>query len=148
MDNFDGGSVVYGHLAGSGRFGQDSVDKLEEVLMGMINKDKQYRTRDGREVRIYAVDGSKEYPIHGAILTEGVWYSNLWTIDGNEHTDFSSERDLIEVKPRIQREYWVNVYENHIYGTKDIKNVISAVSSQQLKSRIKITIDCEEGEGL
>jgi hypothetical protein len=32
----------------------------------MISMDKQYRTRDGREVRIYAVDGGGKYPIHGA----------------------------------------------------------------------------------
>lgn len=116
-----------------------------------ISMDKQYRTRDGREVRIYAVDGSKEYPIHGAILTEGVWYSNLWTIDGNEHTDFSSERDLIEVKPRIQREYWVNVYPLKYCPDITIhpsENEAEEKASDALIACVKITIDCEEGEGL
>lgn len=115
----------------------------------MISMDKQYRTRDGQEVRIYAVDGESLQEIHGAVCHNGKWAAVQWYGGGNYYTHGTpSCLDLIEVKPRIQREYWVNVYENHIYGTKDIKNVISAVSSQQLKSRIKITIDCEEGEGL
>ena len=112
----------------------------------MISMDKQYRTKNGYEVRIYAVDGSGYYPIHGAYMHNGEWVMYRWNEQGISINN--PELNLIEVKPRIQREYWVNVYENHIYGTKDIKNVISAVSSQQLKSRIKITIDCEEGEGL
>ena len=32
----------------------------------MIDKNKQYRTRDGREVRIYATDGYGHYPVHDA----------------------------------------------------------------------------------
>lgn len=34
----------------------------------MIDKNKQYRTRDGREVRIYATDGDPIVPIHKAAL--------------------------------------------------------------------------------
>ena len=29
-----------------------------------INKNKTYRTRDGREVRIYATDGELPLPVH------------------------------------------------------------------------------------
>ena len=36
----------------------------------MISKDKQYKTRDGREVRVYATDGAGEFPIHGAVLND------------------------------------------------------------------------------
>lgn len=37
----------------------------------MIDKNKKYRTRDGKEVRIYCTDGRGLYPIHGAILIKG-----------------------------------------------------------------------------
>lgn len=114
----------------------------------MISMDKRYCTREGLPVRIYAVDGYGKDAVHGAVFTATGWEICSWYPAGNNMQDMKSKYDLLEVKPRIQREYWVNVYENHIYGTKDIKNVISSVSSQQLKSRIKITIDCEEGEGL
>ena len=33
----------------------------------MIDMSKKYRTRDGREVRIYAVDGAKDYPVDVAV---------------------------------------------------------------------------------
>ena len=32
----------------------------------MIDKSKTYRTRDGREVRIYATDGERGLRVHGA----------------------------------------------------------------------------------
>jgi hypothetical protein len=71
--------------------------------------DKQYRTRDGRKVRIYAVDGSSNLPIHGAIKFDNGWKSSCWNPNGLHFTGCSNLNDLIEVKPRIQREYWVNV---------------------------------------
>lgn len=33
-----------------------------------IEVGKYYRTGHGEKVRIYATDGSKEYPMHGAVL--------------------------------------------------------------------------------
>ena len=45
----------------------------------MIDKSKTYRTRDGREVRIYATDGVGDQAIHGAVLTDG---STLGTLGG------------------------------------------------------------------
>ena len=43
-----------------------------------ISKDKEYTTRDGREVEIYAIRKGGEYPIHGAIKINefGVWHTN------------------------------------------------------------------------
>ena len=46
-----------------------------------ISMDKKYRTRDGREVRIYAVDGYRDYPIHGAIMDDG-WCVHYWSEKG------------------------------------------------------------------
>ena len=63
----------------------------------MINKDKQYRTRDGREVRIYATDGRKWTEVHGAILENNGWAACHWDSNGkHDHISFNS---LVEVKP-------------------------------------------------
>lgn len=77
----------------------------------MIDKNKVYKTRDGREVRIYATDGYKDYPIHGAIMDHG-WCFHYWTEDGKGTT---SRFDLIEVKPRHKRTVWLNVYDRHTF---------------------------------
>jgi hypothetical protein len=65
----------------------------------MIDITKTYKTRDGREVRIYATDGGGVYPVHGAINYYGEWSMCRWTAEG---TTFSDDEhcsyDLIEVK--------------------------------------------------
>jgi hypothetical protein len=115
----------------------------------MIDPKKQYKTRDGREVRIYAVDGEGQYPIHGAIREPCGWVSAKWTRDGS-WVSHKTTTDLIEVKPRIRREVWVNVYKNPNIG--DILFLSKEEADNcRLYDRIacvKMTIDCEEGEGL
>ena len=117
----------------------------------MISKDKQYRTRDGRMVRIYATDGNSIWAVHGAILTEDGWWSMCWAEDGKficggvYDGSPSSASDLVEVKPRIKRTVWLHVFDNG--------NVIAALNSASydITNRIacvKVEIDCEEGEGL
>ena len=111
-----------------------------------ISMDKQYRTRDGQKVRIYATDHFGYYSIVGAILCGGNWVTVNWRVDGvASPTDNSL--DLIEVKPRIQREYWVNVFKSkHMVGIHFDKKF--ADQNPDRIACVKITIDCEEGEGL
>ena len=52
------------------------------------------QTVGGHPVRIYATDGPKEYPIHGAIFREGAWHVVCWTIDGSYMTGWKTEFDL------------------------------------------------------
>jgi hypothetical protein len=112
-----------------------------------ISMDKQYRTRDGREVRIYAVDGMNHNKVHGAVKLENGWGITTWRDDG---VAWDTKYDLIEAKPRIQREYWVNVYSDLeslpslVITKKDADNFRSSGRI----ACVKITIDCEEGEGL
>ena len=119
----------------------------------MIRKDKQYRTRDGREVRIYATDGIDVYSVHGAAKTPEGWWATCWTKDGKvscSSFDASSDSDLIEVKPRIKQTRWVNIYSDCLrngghYASKDEAEMMG------LSGRIacvKVEIDCEKGEGL
>ena len=121
----------------------------------MISKDKTYRTRDGSEVRIYAVDGDMPYIVHGAIKYPCGWNPASWTDNGAYDADNSNPdaMDLIEVRPRIQREVWVNVYPDN---TSDAVGATAYYMKQYadqhaFKHRIacvKLVIDCEEGEGL
>lgn len=116
----------------------------------MIDKSKQYRTRAGREVRIYAVDGGMNHSaVHGATFTDGYWSARLWFSDGRYINGCTHEDDLIEVKPRIKREVWVNVYGDYIgnyYRTKSEAD--NANAREHRIACVKLTIDCEEGEGL
>ena len=115
----------------------------------MIDKNKQYRTRDGREVRIYATDGNGHKPIHGAIREGESWVAYTWLYDGVAALDCNS---LIEVKPRIKREVWVNVYrqdDGYEFATYH-DNAIDAESESgdDIVARACLTVDVEEGEGL
>lgn len=116
----------------------------------MIDKSKQYRTRDGREARIYCVDGAAPYPVHGAIKNgDGEWCGSAWRLNGDYKLNSPTfdENDLIEVKPRIQREVWVNVYPLFSSAFPDR----ASADRNSVDTRIacvRLTIDCEEGEGL
>ena len=122
----------------------------------MISKDKQYRTRDGREVRIYATDAHPLEPVHGAFQDySGAWNSTMWRHDGT-NVYGKGETDLIEVKPRIKRTVWLNIHESSTTAHRSKQSADDAcktigsfgsVSIYRLAC-IKIEIDCEEGEGL
>lgn len=115
----------------------------------MIDITKTYRTRCGYPVRIYATDGAGLYPIHGAYCEGEDWIVATWAIEGqnslrNKETPF----DLIEVKPRIQRDAWVNVYEHGLGGIHETKDFADFQKSPGRIACVHLTIDCEHGEGL
>ena len=119
----------------------------------MIDITKKYRTRDGREVRIYATDGADPYPVHGAIKnSDGEWCGSAWRVNGDYKLNAPTfdDDDLIEVKPRIKREVWVNVYPLHVSVTYETKADADKGAYQQVNriACVKLTIDCEEGHGL
>jgi hypothetical protein len=114
----------------------------------MISKDKQYRTRDGREVRIYATDGTEPHPIHGAVLDEeeGGWEPYSWTDDGYFYDDKEAvPHDIIEAKQRIKRTVWLNVFRNgEVVSTSEPPDHYITT----IFACVPVEIDCEEGEGL
>jgi hypothetical protein len=71
----------------------------------MIDITKKYQTRDGRSVRLLCKDGPGIYPVVGFI--EGLSIPSSWASSGRCGPD--SNYNLIEVKPRIRVERWVNV---------------------------------------
>lgn len=111
----------------------------------MIDPKKTYRTHDGREVRIYAVDGgSKASHVHGAVKEPDGWHMRCWNFEGiGAHvTD-----DLIEVKPKHVR--WVNLYPHGggiVHGSKEqAENIAENAVALRLAC---IRVEFEEGEGL
>ena len=119
----------------------------------MVDKDKQYRTRNGREVRIYATDGNSIWAVHGAILTEDGWWSMCWAKDGKficggvYDGSPSSASDLVEVKQRIKKTIWVNI-DKQTDDFFDTKEDADEYASQHRIACVKVETDCEEGEGL
>ena len=116
----------------------------------MIDPKKTYRTRDGREVRIYAVDGGGDFPNHGAYHhPDGTWVPCQWIPSGKFLAGSEHPRDLIEVKPRIKREVWVNVYRDPTRDTLHHNGMNADLGANMKRiACVKLTIDCEEGEGL
>jgi hypothetical protein len=114
----------------------------------MIDKNKTYTTRDGCEVRIYAVDGGGSDHIHGAVKSVyGCWIAEQWYSGGKYAYCGVHMKDLIEVRPRIQREVWVNVFRNGVeaYSSRHAADY----NVEQIRiACVRLTIDCEEGEGL
>jgi hypothetical protein len=114
----------------------------------MIDINKQYRTRDGREVRIYATDGAMPRPVHGAVKSsyDSTWHSFQWHEDGRlVHNILAVDlSDLIEVRPRHKRTVWLHVFKNgSVCATEETYYVVSGRIAC-----IKVELDFEEGEGL
>ena len=120
----------------------------------MISKGKTYRTRGGQEVRIYATDAGGLFPVHGAILTDGMWNGMKWTEEGKTYVSTASCKvntvdDLAEVKPRHKRTVWINVYPDmdDISAWHSKKHADHMASPNRIAC-IKVDLDFEEGEGL
>jgi len=117
----------------------------------MIDKSKNYRTRDGREVRIYATDGNELKRVHGAFKNtySGCWTSCDWEVSGSHWRD--TLLDLIEVRPRHKRTVWVNVHVNRSVIAHDLREEADKFFCKDVAPRIaciKVDLDFEEGEGL
>lgn len=115
-----------------------------------IDMKKQYRTRDGREVRILMTDGGDwQWPVIAAYKDhDGNWWPLHCTKDGRVTGSHSGDpRDLIEVPPRIKRKVWVNVYERGFGDTHTSRESADECSSGRIAC-VEIDIDVEEGHGL
>lgn len=69
-----------------------------------IEAGKRYRTRAGKEVRIYATDGKGKHPVHGAVHDgepcysgqEIGWQQEAWFADGSYFEDKEAMHDIVE----------------------------------------------------
>jgi hypothetical protein len=113
----------------------------------MIDIKKTYRTRDGREVRIYSTDteGAKK-TVHGAIKEKDGWYMLAWSKNGIV-SNVDRNLDLIEVRPRHKRTVWVNVYRDDLDAYISREQAEDEQDTDRIAC-IKVDLDFEEGEGL
>lgn len=68
-----------------------------------IEMGKKYKTRDGKKVRIYAVDGVDAYCVHGAFFTNSKhskdgWSARCWRSNGKVYAYDTCNLDLTEDK--------------------------------------------------
>lgn len=112
-----------------------------------IEMGKQYRTRDGREVRIYAVDGHPELTVHGAVKLEDGWEVCGWRSDGRLGGYTKTDSDLVEVRPRIKREVWINVYPNGVNAFRSREQADDCANDFRIAC-VRVEIDVDEGHGL
>jgi hypothetical protein len=87
--------------------------------METIKMDKKYQTRDGRAVRILAIDEKSQWSVVGRIMeTYGRETLNSWMADGKAVTFDDSPLDLVPVPTKHEAwmpvsydrdsAYWVN----------------------------------------
>ena len=124
----------------------------------LVVMEKQYSTRDGKEVRLYAVNQGGLFPVHGAIRsTSGYWMVSGWTRDGRYKTDCPSHvHDLVEAPARVRTTAWVSVYKVcgkytfGIYESSDQSRKANAEDclAMDCLAIVKVDIDCEQGQGV
>jgi len=70
--------------------------------MKKLEVGKTYNIRDGRQARIYSVDGAGDEAIHGAVWSKlgtlGTWRSTAWCADGSYLECGSHDWDIV-IKP-------------------------------------------------
>lgn len=62
-----------------------------------VSLQKRYRTRNGRDVRLYATDGGGRWPVHGATFSDGIWKISTWNEEGLILSRIIGDLDLVEV---------------------------------------------------
>lgn len=112
--------------------------------MSKIEMGKQYRTRDGKEVRLYAVGSGGNYPVHGAVREDGRWASACWTEQGNAFINTKLPADLVEVRPRHKRTAYLHVWRDYA-GCLRFSDTASGITPIAC---VRVDLDFEEGEGL
>jgi len=132
-------NVTMGHL--------DLVEIEEEKEM-KISMDKTYRTENGKDVRIYAVDGGGTHPVHGAIFNDydNAWGPFNWQSNG-VFTAASGDAgyNLVEVKPSIKVKRYIAVYGEH---STEVFHTLEEAKDTDPKAIITVDEEVEEGYGL
>lgn len=92
---------------------------------------KPCKTRDGREVRIYATDGQEPYVLHGAVKDyDGGWLMTRWRDDGCN--DRLGSQNLVNIPETV----YVNVFKA---GNGSIFGTVHAFKDDAIYSRTNIT---------
>ena len=116
----------------------------------MISMDKEYRTRDGCLAEVLKVGMNHHtYPVAVMVTmddgSQGVFQR---TSTGRVVPSRESGGDLIEVKPRIKQEAWLNVYAERRPCAHLTKEEADKIAGNDRIACVPLPIDCEHGEGL
>ena len=116
----------------------------------MISMDKEYRTRNGFPVEVLKVDlRNTDYPVAVVVTTEdgsqGIFSR---TSTGRVVPNRESGGDLVEVKPRIKQDAWLNVYAERRPCAHLTKEEADKIAGNDRIACVKVEIDYEHGEGL
>lgn len=126
------------------------MTEQESEILKAIAEGREIKTRDGKEVRIYAMDGGGNFPIHGAIRASKSepWALRTWTGEGRHQLTITSALDLV-IKPRtIEIAFWANVYEDGSYFRYATKEEADTAAASSRFACINIKRTVTEGEGL
>ena len=116
-------------------------------MSDLISMDKEYRTRNGRPVRILSIDlKNSSFPVVGAVVKHDS--EELVQFSPHGVSSLGSDFDLIEVKPRIKHDIWVNVYSGKSFTAHPDKESSDRLPSSSRLACVKVEIDCEYGEGI
>jgi hypothetical protein len=115
----------------------------------LVSIDKTYKTKCGYEVKIYAIYENQTSGVHGAYFQHGMWCATTWKLSGFYLiSEQKHDLNLVEVKPRIKRTFWVNLYSDNRVGLYYSRKSADAFTLSERLACREIHIDCEEGEGL
>ena len=115
----------------------------------MISMDKQYKTKEGKQVKLYAVEEKGHFPVHGATLElDGRWDCMCWTDEGKAFRGSITSEDLVEVKPALKIGFWINLYSAGEYSTWLNKEDADLYCSEGRVACIFFEREVEYGEGI
>ena len=117
-----------------------------------VSRDKEYRTRDGKKVRVYATDGEENDEVHGAYFDSG-WVGDTWSLCGKYYADSSDahKNDLVEARPRIKLFRKFNINKDNCGGYylgSSGPAAFGLKADENTVARVTFAVDVEEGEGL
>lgn len=120
----------------------------------MIDLKKQYGTQGGYKVKLNFIDGETVYGHYER--WKDLWFGGEWNINDGIYSKTGNQKcDLVEVKPRIKKNVWVNIYESGDYfiwprkSDADLSAEVTKVDQGYCRiACIKVELDYEEGEGL
>lgn len=110
-----------------------------------ISMNKKYTTRDGREVRIYAVDGRVGESVHGAVCNQTGWSPYSWFPEGSYYNGKVSPLDLVEKPQTVRVQGYVNVYPTGIGALYEHKKDANYAAGPDRVACIKIDMEVEHG---
>ena len=117
----------------------------------LITMDREYVTRDGREVRIWCVDAKCDstFRVRGEHLDNcGAWMPATWDAHGRWGGCNTHYYDLIPKPKRHKRTVWLNVYPDYPGNVHASRAEADRLLGAGRIACLELHLDFAEGEGL